>query len=285
MRTYQILFFAVALSLSWTVLSGQTTLQVVTKTVEKTLSYQPGYEVNIEGEKAEIVVETWSNKEVKIVLELISKHPDRKIAERDVEAMKHSIEQHGKMIYFRNYVSHDVGAPKSESQLKAIYTIHMPEDCPVYVKNNFGNISVSNLQNFLRLQSEFTKVFLQDLQGQMFINSRFGDIYGEGLAGNVQIDARRSDLTLRDISGDFDIRSTYGVVKLFTDDRLLNLNIEADKSDVYFFDPNPTAYGYKLTAHYGTITAPHDLKFNFLENTQNLKQATFLPGKTGRRFR
>ena len=263
---------------AWTA-SAQTPLQVVTKTIEQTLPYQMGYEVNIEGEKAEIIVETWDKSTVEVILELVAKHPNRKIAERDIAAMKYSIDQHGKMIYFRNYISPDIGQPKPESQIKAIYTIHLPEECPVYLKNYFGNATISNLNNLLRLQSEFGKIYLEDLSGDLFIQSRFGDIYGERISGNLQIDARRSDITLREVSGTCDIKSTYGIIKLFSDERLLKLNIEAEKSDVYFFDPHPTAYGYALTAHYGSITVPTDLKMNYLENTSAMKRATFTPAR------
>ena len=258
---------------------AQTPLQVVTKTIEQTLPYQLGYEVNIEGERAEIIVETWENNAVQVILELVSKHPDRKIAERDIEAMKFSIDQHGKMIYFRNYISPDIGQPKPESQIKAIYTIHLPDNCPVYLKNYFGNATISHLNTLLRLQSEFGKIFLEDLSGDLFVQTRFGDVFGERISGNLQIDARRSDITLREVSGTCDIKSTYGVIKLFSDDSLLKLNIEAEKSDVYFFDPHPTAYGYALTAHYGSITVPTDLKMNFLENTSSMKRATFTPAR------
>ena len=40
-------------------------------------------------------------------------------------------------------------------------------------------------------------------------------------------------------------------------------------------NPKPNFYGYTLTAHYGNITVPNDLKFNYLENTDQLKKAIF----------
>ncbi|MCB0619771.1 MAG: DUF4097 family beta strand repeat protein [Saprospiraceae bacterium] len=260
-------------------IAQSTPMQVVTRTVEKTLPYRSGSEVNIEGEKAEIVVETWDRNEVKIVLELVAKHPDRAVAERDVKSIKFSIDQHGDMIYFRNYISPDEGQPKPESTLKAIYTVTLPDECPLYLKNYFGLANVSNLSRFLRLRTEFSNVFLQNLSGDIGLTTRFGDLNAQGLSGTVSIDARRSDITLHDISGDFDIRSTYGIIKLFTDESLVNLNIEAEKSDVYFFDPKPGIYGYTLTAHYGNISVPNDLKFNFLENSSATKRWKFSPTK------
>lgn len=260
-------------------LAQVSSLEVVTQTVEQTFAYKPGFEVNIEGEKAEIIVETWDRDEVRVVIELVSKHPQKKTAEADLAALKYSIKQYGNRIYFRNYISAGEGKPKPESQLKAIYTVTLPNECPVYLKNNFGLASVSNLSRFLRLQTEFSAITLNNLQGEIYLHSRFGDITGNNIHGNVQANLHRSDLTLSDISGKFDIQSQYGILKFFTDQRLLNLNIEGERSDVYFFNPKPGEQGYTLTAHYGNITAPNDLKFNFLENNQTIKRAIFKPTK------
>ncbi len=256
-------------------LFAQSPLQVVTKTIEKTFPYKNGNEVNIEGEKAEILVETWNRNEVKVLVELVSKHPDRKTAEADLAKMKFTNEQHGDKLYFRNYISKDAAKPTSD--LKAIYTITLPSDCPVYMKNNFGLATVSNLTNALRINSEFSKINLENLSGQIGITTRFGDIEGNKIDGLVSINSRRSDITLHEIKGNWNINAQYGVLKFFTNPspELLTMNIEAEKSDVYFFDPKPNFYGYTLTAHYGNISVPNDLKFNFLENSSQLKKAIF----------
>ncbi|MFT4760129.1 MAG: hypothetical protein ACI9XO_000934 [Paraglaciecola sp.] len=257
-------------------LLGQATLQVVSKKIEKSWPYVDGSEVNIEGEKAKIKVETWESNEVKIVVEIISKHPDKKTAERDVKAMIFKDEQHSNNIYFRNYVNKDL---KPESDLSVTYTVTLPADCPVYLKNNFGLTYVSDLTNALTIVSEFSKIFLNNLKGNIGVTTRFGDVDGEFIDGNVKINSRRSDVTLREIKGNWDINSKYGVIKLFTvpypSAGLLSLNIDAEKADVYFFDPQPDKYGFNLRAKYGDITVPHDLKLNYIENTEEMKTAIF----------
>ena len=256
-------------------LFSQTTLQIVSKTIEKRMPYKNGYEFNIEGERAEIKVETWDKDEVKVLTEIIAKHPDKAIAERDLDLMEYSAEQHGKDIYFRNYISKK--GVKPESELKAIYTVTLPADCPVYLKNNFGLTDVSNLTNSLKIHSEFSKILLENLKGQIGVNSRFGDITGSRIDGDVNFTTRRSDITLHEIKGNWNINAQYGVMRFFTNPspELLTMNINAEKSDVYFFDPQPNYYGYTLTAHYGNISVPNDLKFNYLENSDQLKKAIF----------
>ncbi len=258
-------------------LHGQTTLQVVTKVMENTFPYKNGTEVNIEGEKAEIRVETWNRSEVKVLVELISKNTDKKTAQEDLDRMVYSTEQAGKNLYFRNYVSSPKGSKKATSDLKAIYTITLPADCPVYLKNSYGLSQISNLSKALRINSQFSKINMENVSGQIGIDTRFGDIEGHDIDGNVTINSRRSDITLHDIKGTWNINSQYGVMKFFTNPspELLTMNIIAEKSDVYFFDPKPNYYGYTLTAHYGSITVPNDLKFNYLQNTNELKKAIF----------
>lgn len=256
---------------------AQTKLQVVKKNITRTWPYKEGFEVNIEGEKAEIVVETWARNEVKVDIILLAKHPDRAIAEKDLEAMHYVTEQHGKNMYFRNYIQVEPGQQKPQASLHAIYTVTLPAECPVYLKNNFGDATVNNLTKFLKLNTEFTNVGLNNLSGETFVQTKFGDIEATGLNGKVFIDAKRSDVILRDITGVFDINTQYGTLKLFTDRSELALNINAVRSDVYFFDPNPTENGYALEAKYGNITAPSDLKFNYIENTDVMKHVTFQP--------
>ena len=256
---------------------SQTMLQVVTKTIEKTFPYKNGYELNIEGEKAEIVVRTWERDEVKVLLEIVAKHPDREVARTDIDKMSYSTEQHGNMIYFRNYLEKKSAGAKPASDLKAVYTITLPADCPVYLKNNFGLTQVSDLNRELTINSEFSKINLENIRGKLGVTSRFGDIEGRDIDGDVVFATRRSDITLYDIKGNWNINAQYGILKFFTNPSpdLLSLNIEAEKSDVYFFDPQPNFYGYTLTAHYGNITAPRELKFNYLENSDQLKKAIF----------
>lgn len=256
---------------------SQTMLQVVTKTIEKIFPYKNGYELNIEGEKAEILVRTWDRNEVRVLLEIVAKHPNLEVAKADIAKMRHSTQQHGNKIYFRNYIEKKAPDAKPDSDVKAVYTITLPADCPLYLKNNFGLTQVSNLTNELTINSEFSKINLENIKGRLGVTSRFGDIEGRDIDANAVLATRRSDITLHDINGNWNINAQYGILKFFTNPspELLSLNIEAEKADVYFFDPKPSYYGYTLTAHYGNITAPRELKFNYLENSNQLKKAVF----------
>lgn len=247
---------------------AQVTVQVITKKIEKQYAYQDGYELNIEGEKAQVFIESWDKNEISISLEITAKHPEKAIAERDLEAMQHLAQKVKNKIYLRNYLSAAEGAPEPEASFEAVYYVKVPPACPVYLKNYFGTANIANLNNRFRFNGEFSKIDMENISGNIDLRSRFGDILGSHLDGMVNIWSRRSNVTLNDIRGSFDITAQYGTLRIFAEDRLLKLNIDAEKSDVYFFNPNPEFYGYTLTANNGNVVFPGELSYEEPETTK-----------------
>lgn len=266
------------LAIPSSLMHGQTgSLHVITKRIEKSFAYKAGYEVNIEGEKAEVVIESWEKAEISILVELIAKHPEQAVAEAELEKMKFLAERVRNKIYLRNYIANPEGEAKPQSRLEARYLIRLPADCPVYLKNYFGATTVSNLSKRFRFFGEFSKVGLENVQGEIDLRSRFGDIIGNSIGGVVAINARRSDITLEGISGQFNIEAQYGLIQILSSAGLLGLDIKAQKSQVYLFDPRLSDFGLLLTAQEGNIYYPSGLRMNLLSNTDALKKAEFKP--------
>lgn len=270
------LWFLPALLLC-TGLTAQTTYQMITKKVEQTFPYHDGYEVNIEGEKAEVVIETWDRKEVQVIIALSAKHPRQQRAETDLRAMQYQTERVNNQIYIRNYLSVPEGAPKPESLFDTRYTIRLPEECPVYLKNSYGVASVSNLVNRLRVNSAFTKLGLDNIQGLIDVRTRFGDLEGSRLDGTVTINSRRSNITLREIRGQFDISAQYGILEIFADQDLIDLKIDAENSDVSLYNPKLGLFTYNIRARDSDLRLPNELEFRLFEEAVGIKRATFKP--------
>lgn len=258
-------------------LSAQVKVQVITKTIEKEFSYQEGYELNIEGEKAQVIIEAWDQPAISITVQITAKHPDRSVAERDLEAMQYIGQKVKNKIYVRNFLNETDAVAKPESAFQAIYHVKVPEQCPVYLKNYFGQATISNLSNRLRFNGEFSQIDLQNIQGVIDLRSRFGDIFGQQLDGQVQIWARRSDITLDNIRGSFDITAHYGTLRLFAADHLLKLNIDAEHSDVFFYTDKPDFYAYTLMATHGAIDVPDDMSYKAISVGADQRKLSFTP--------
>lgn len=259
-------------------LAQTTNLHVITKRLEKAFKYREGYEVNIEGEKADVSIETWAKPEIALTVEFTARHPEKAVAEADVEKIKYLAERVRNKIYIRNYISIQKGEAKPQSNLSARYVIRVPADCPVYLKNYFGTANVINLAKRFRFQGEFSTVGLENVKGSIDLTTRFGDISGKGLDGEVNISSRRSDITLEEIRGRYTINANYGDVRILSAAAgLLDLNIEGEQANIFLFDSKLLDYGYALTAQHGQIFFPSNLKLEFLKNTEAIKKVEFQP--------
>ncbi len=254
-------------------LQSQEVLDVVTKKVEKTLDFLNDYKLNIEGEKADVLVNTWNESKVKVELVLVSKHSDLEIAKKDLEVIKYIIERRGKIIFIQNTMEIGAGEEKPRSSLHAHYVITIPEQCPLNLKNHFGNADINDLKKQVIINSEYCKIKLTNIEGDISIETRFGDVIGVGLAGKVNILAARSDITLTRLKGSIDIQAKYGLIKIDADKSLIDLNIVAEKSDIMFLNPATETYSFNLTAYYGKINVPENMEFDFKEKTPTINKA------------
>lgn len=268
MQNYLVLFLCL-----WHITAAAQTdvwKQVLSKTIEDTYAYRAGTELAVEGEKAEIFVETWPKKHISIKVEMTAKHKDLKQAKKDLENLRFQTEKAGLKIFLKNNRIN----PKqpSESEILIQYYIFLPEECPVYLKTYFGTANISNLNNRLRINGEYSQINIDNVQGLLDIRTRFGDIFGEKIDGNVVINSRRSDIELLDMAGSFLINAQYGEVRLSPNVRLANLQLNADKSEVYLYDPFSSSFNYFLSASATELQFPTELPAKILEDTENMSR-------------
>ncbi len=254
-------------------LSAQTTLQVVSKNVDKSLNFKMGNDLEINVEKADLMVKSWASPQVKMQVELLAKHPQLETAKKDLNALKFVAETIGKTIYIRTYVAVDKGQSKPTSDLRAVITVWLPAETPIYIKNSFGKTNVQQFSGHVDLSLEFCKTKLSQLKGEVTINTRFGDVEADNLTGKLTITSNRSNLTLKILRGPSLINATYGKIIVEADRNLTTLTVNGDKADVDIFNPKNAMINYTLSADYGTISTPKSLNFNYLENSKNRKRA------------
>jgi hypothetical protein len=252
--------------------------EVVTKTIEDTYPYKPGSELAVEGEKAEIFVETWDEQKISVKIVMTARHPELEQAEEDLKNLEYISEVAGQKIFIKNKLIDKT--KRSRSELTVHYYITLPEECPVYLKSHFGGATISNLRNQLRINGEFSAINIDNVQGILDIRSRFGDITGERIDGNVVINSRRSDINLYDIGGTFNITAQYGELKISPNMSLRDLHINADKSDVYIYEPlGGEGLAYDLSMNNGEVKLPDGRKVIEMERTAEVRRFAIRPSQ------
>ncbi len=214
--------------------TAQTTLQVVTKTIEKTYSSVEIEALGLQAERADVEVMVWSRPEIKIMVELTAKHPDRVIAAADLENLKYGIEQVGKTLYCRNYLMVSKGATKPQANLKVRFVVLMPAACTLNVNNSFGKIQIKGLTKETILNADFCSTDLLNMAGKITVNTHFGELRLTDIDGNIKLTTDHSETWLKQVRGQCDIKAQSGSIEINTDKAALKLNLKTNKTEVRY---------------------------------------------------
>jgi hypothetical protein len=258
----KIFLYSLVLLLATREATAQTTLQVVTKNIRKSVSWKPGISLEINCEKADITVETApeDQRSVTVVAELSARHPKIDSARYDLEAWKFAVSTIGKKIYIRAYVGLPSGAALPASNLKAKLKISVPADCPTTLSNKFGSARIEKITAPIALSGEFCSFNLVELGGKVQVDSRYGNVEGRQLSGPVKVESTRTEVSLSEFSGDCNIRSKYGDVHLEAASQAGNITVEASEANVTVAMPHPLRHNFDLKANYGQVSIPLSLR-------------------------
>jgi Putative adhesin len=277
------LLFLFALLYGVSEMAAQSTLQVVTKTVQKSIDWKPGYTVEINCEKADVEVITAAagSKSVSVKAEMTARHPQLDSAKYDLQAWKFVTSTVGKTIYIRAYIGLKSGQPLPNANLKVRIFVQVPDQCPVTLANKFGKALLEHLTGTVRITGEFCALTLVDLQGDVLIESQYGNVDGRQLAGKVDIQTKRATIALSELRGNCSVHSEFGAVSVSNSPQMGNLYINSNKGDVTVaMGSSPPRHNFTLSATYGELKTPSNPSFD-LSTNGNTRQATLHQG-TGR---
>ena len=260
---------------------SQTTLQVLTKTIEKTVKWKPGYALEINGEKAEVEVSPGNSGEIVVHAELSTKHPDMNTARTDLENWKFVVSTVGKKIYVRAYIGLKNGQETPSSNYKAKIVLLVPTECPVTLNNKLGKVRLENLKGSMALSGEFCNFELSNLGGDVWLDSKYGTVDGKGFTGKVALKTNRADVTLSDLQSDCSVQCAYGKISVEALSSTGNLAVTGEKSEVRLLLPSDARHNVHLKSAYGELAAPRNFE-NFRPG-DNILQAN-LKSLEGRPF-
>lgn len=249
--------------------TAQTTLQVVTKSIEKTFS---GSSVlNIEAEKADIEILTWEKPEIKVTIDLIAKHPDRKTASSDLEMLKYVADKTSREVFLRNYLVIQNEKTKPSSNLKVRYSVRIPEGMKVMIQNNFGKIYVKGTTKNLLIKADFSIIELDDVNSNIKFDTHYGEIISKSFNGVAVINSERSDLTFSNLGGKNTINAQYGKLRIESVDGLKSLYINAEKAEINFEKAPLKSFYFDVSSRFGKMSLTSD--FSWLQNDKTERSA------------
>lgn len=196
------------------VLSAQTTVAVVSRTVSGQQNWSDGMRLEVNGENAKIFIESHASNTVDWEVQLSARHADRDIATRNLKNLKWVSDVKSKRLIMRNSIELERGDSQPEAFLEAVYHIKVPANCDIVIDEYFGEISVDETSGKLNIQSEFAPVSLTKISGIISVESNFGDVTANELSGEISFLLTRADLSLTTISGKLAVKAEISEINI-----------------------------------------------------------------------
>ena len=134
------------------------------KTFEKTYKVSSSDILNIENKYGRVHVNTWNKKEIQVKVDMIARAGSESKATDMLNRMKVEENREGKTISLKTVYEPARMSGSSSSEIN--YTIYMPEDNAITIKNTYGD------------------VYLASLKGKADINLRYGNLKSDRLENN-----------------------------------------------------------------------------------------------------
>ncbi|MEL7002126.1 MAG: hypothetical protein AAFN93_05230 [Bacteroidota bacterium] len=261
MRSYPSSYYCLMKSGWWLLLFipylsiGQRQVQVVTKTIVKKLDFTTGQTLTIQAEKASIDVSHWRGKYIQVSLKLISKHPNQKVAERELNYLKYDISNDSRGHEVKNYFEADNNSGSVKGSLSAIYNIKLPLGCALDITNLYGLLNLNGIKSDLKGRFKFVDVQLSNHKGKGEIESFFSELTIENFKGELEAKLEKSDMKVVAFDGELKVKSNYGEIEIDGGNHD-NMDIDGNRTRITFKSAYLEKYNYEIKNMYGEIELP-----------------------------
>jgi len=253
-------------------LFGQTKVEVLTKTVEKSFAYIPGHTIKILGESARINVTSWERNEVKVVLKLISKGLTKADAERELTYQKYLIKDFDDEHVIKNFLL----VPNELKELASIQEteimVMVPGASNLRIENQYGEITLFGVSGKVEIASEYGNTEVNELTGAFEVESNFGDLLVQDCSGKMKLSLYLTKTVIDQFDGRGIVKSNLGDLLLKKPSKDSDIKVNSIKSDVQVEVLAVKDYRWLIKSKYGALTGPEFLlKHNTSKNNVKLE--------------
>ena len=255
-KTLSQLFIAIMVFGSVAGFAQSGTIQVVTKTINKTIPYKNHDLLKINAEKAEVEINGWDKNYIQLTLKLISKNKKREDAEEDLQYLKYKISNEGNDIVLSNYFQTPDTRTRIKSNLQAKYILNVPKKLNANVNVLYGEVNINNVSGSISSDINFGMLKVNNVTGKLSVKSTYGDITAKDLNVFMTCEADKANINLMGIKGTYAINSSYGTLVVETSQTLKGFKVVSKNTEVKMTLLAFEEYNYNLSTSYADITVP-----------------------------
>lgn len=251
----RLLFICLSIGLSVAV-HAQQKVQVVTKTIRQDLKQVLDSGLVVTGRKAEVEITGWNKDYIQVELDLIAKHPKKKIAEEELAYIQYSIVKKGQHYELKNRFFSTTNKIKVRSQLSVVYRIFLPTNQKVKISNDYGPLHLRNLYGELSIDAKFSEVFMERFFGTLNAKLDYSEVDAKNLDGQLNFELTHTNVLLNQFAGDVTFNNRLGDLELYPSPMLQSLNVNSRSGKVELFVDAFDAFNYDVQVNSSYISLP-----------------------------
>jgi len=204
----------------------------------------------INTERGIISVKGWDSSVVKVVLKLVSKNIDPKIARKELEYMSYSITK----IRYSVFITNSMTLPQANQEISSVilaeYEIFVPIKTEIRVNDQFGKLEIENVQGFLFGELKYSDLSLNRKSGNINLIITIGDFNCSKSQINGILKTRHSNISINETSGRLQLETDYGTLRLAYGNEPLRFGIQSNATDIFIEHSNCYPLELDLTGTY-----------------------------------
>ncbi|MGB4845384.1 MAG: hypothetical protein WBP16_13035 [Ferruginibacter sp.] len=241
---------------------------VKTKVVNKSYNVSSSDKLNIKNSFGSVEVKTWNRNEIKVDIAIeVSANTDA-LAQKIIDRITIVDGKSGNEISFKTdmkdvHNSKDKTGSKNEKSTMSInYTISMPANNALTVKNEFGATTVPDMNGEVDLTSKFGSLTTGNLANIKSINVEFGKANLANIS-SAPVTIKFSKAVISKLSGAIKMNLEFcSSIRLNLDNNLSSLDLKTSYSTVNLKPLGSISASYNISTSFGSFKNTSDVKFD-----------------------
>jgi len=257
---------------------------VKTKAVNKSYNVSSADKLNIENSFGSVKVTTWDRNEIKVDVAVEVSANTESLAQKMLDRITVSDGKSGNEISFKTSMK-DINNSKGEkSSMEINYTISMPANNGLTVKNDFGATTIPDFRGEVDLTSKFGSLTTGNLSSIKNIHVEFGKANLANIT-SAPVTIKFSKAVISKLSGSIKLNLEFcNNVRLTLDNSLTNLDLKTSYSTVNLKPSGNLQASYNISTSFGSFKNTSDIKFSSDEDDNSDRGPKFdyeYSGKSG----
>ncbi len=251
---------------------------VKTKAVNKSYNVSSADKLDIQNSFGSVKVITWDRNEIKVDVDIEVSANTEALTQKMIDRISVNDGQNGREISFRTVikdVKNGYNSKGEKSTMHINYSISMPANNPLTVKNEFGATTIPDYRGEVELTSKFGSLTTGNLSNIKNIQVEFGKADLANISG-APVTIKFSSAVISKLSGTVKMNLEFcSSVRLNLDNNLTNLDLKTSYSTVNLKPIGDLPASYNIFTSFGSFKNNSVIKFSSDEDGDNQKGPKF----------